>query len=51
MIKKPKNNTFTIFKKQPLNLIAKKLKMTGLYKDAFIEGLVDGLSKSSIYKN
>ena len=42
---------FVPFKKQPLSKVKKELKQTGLYKKEFIESVISGLSKSSLYGN
>ena len=41
----------TVFKKQPLDVVTKKLEGSGKYTKKFISGVVDGLSKSSFYAN
>ena len=40
---------FVPFKKQPLSRVKRELEKTGLYKKDFIESVVSGLSKSSLY--
>lgn len=44
-------NKLQIFKKKPLNQIKQKLTTTGKYNQSFINSVVLGLSKSSIYQN
>jgi len=46
-----KTNDLTVFKKQPLDVVATKLEGSGKYTKKFINGVVDGLSKSSFYAN
>lgn len=40
---------FVPFKKQPLSKVKRQLEKTGLYKKDFIESVISGLSKSSLY--
>jgi Arc/MetJ-type ribon-helix-helix transcriptional regulator len=46
-----KKPAFEVFDRKPLNEVKLELAKTGKYSEKFIESVVHGLSKSSLYEN